>query len=312
MQEAGHYYTTYFVSLAAGFDPHTALRNSVFAQMPDEVSALDAKYQGISAATETGPGILVSWANFERDLIQRGLHALTGGSSEQERSRTQKALRSTNPGSMEFGFLVHRFGDTYAHTELDDDKKMYKTGWGHALPTLLGSDPDMLHRRPTLFVEYVKHLYTTLSELAGATRSMSAGHALTANEVADFAQEIAGTKVVHVIKRRGGRMTDYEEFEQRVVDDGASESSQIQRIRNLSREYMRIEMDPYRPEGDGETVSWDRYRQRYAQFLRQPDGKTDIKWVDVVAAVHNVARMVGQQPQRDPHYRNIDFPLRPR
>jgi len=42
MQEAGHYYTVYYVSLAVGFERNTAYKNALFAQMPDEVTQLDA------------------------------------------------------------------------------------------------------------------------------------------------------------------------------------------------------------------------------------------------------------------------------
>ena len=312
MQEAGHYYTAYFVSLAAGFDPGTALRNAVFAQMPDEVNALDAKFQGIHYWPAQGSiRLLARWAQFERDLIQRGLHSLTGGSSATERSLTQSALCLTNPGTMEFGFLLHRFGDTYAHSVIGDEKRMYETGFGHMLPTIMGSDPDLVHQRPGLYGEYVKQLYLALTHLAGATRAMTAAHAMPADLVADFAKEIAGTKVVHVIKRRGGKAWDYETVEQRVVDDGASEKTQIRRIRDLCREYMHVEMDPYEPEADGDTMTYERYKQRYGQFMRQPNGKTEIKWADVAAAVYTVARLVGQQPRRDPDYPDLDFPLRP-
>src|SRR5437867_4129532 len=105
MREPGHYYTAYFVSLAVGFDPPTALRHAVFAQMPDEVNALDATYQEESRLA--APGGMVSWTRFERDLVQRGLHALTGGLSDTERRVTRRAIRQTPSGTMEFGFLLH-------------------------------------------------------------------------------------------------------------------------------------------------------------------------------------------------------------
>ena len=41
--EAGHYYTTYLISLAAGFSPQRAFENAFYAQLPDEIRSLDAQ-----------------------------------------------------------------------------------------------------------------------------------------------------------------------------------------------------------------------------------------------------------------------------
>ena len=42
MEEAGHYYTVYYTSLAVGFREDVAYTQAVLAQMPDEISWLDA------------------------------------------------------------------------------------------------------------------------------------------------------------------------------------------------------------------------------------------------------------------------------
>ena len=44
--EAGHYYTCYFVLLAAGVDQDTAAKQACLAQMPDQVNEFDATARG--------------------------------------------------------------------------------------------------------------------------------------------------------------------------------------------------------------------------------------------------------------------------
>ena len=41
---AGHYWTVYLVSLAAGWSRHAALANAFYAQMPDQVDELESRY----------------------------------------------------------------------------------------------------------------------------------------------------------------------------------------------------------------------------------------------------------------------------
>src|ERR1700678_2069073 len=50
---AGHYYTSFWASLAAGFDPAMAQRIAFYTQMPDQVKELDAVAAGISMADST-------------------------------------------------------------------------------------------------------------------------------------------------------------------------------------------------------------------------------------------------------------------
>jgi hypothetical protein len=51
---AGHYWTIYLISLAAGWSRHAALTNAFYAQMPDQVEELDA--------TEAGEDYLKTYA----------------------------------------------------------------------------------------------------------------------------------------------------------------------------------------------------------------------------------------------------------
>lgn len=159
--EIGHYYTVYFVSLAAGFPQDIAAKNAFFAQMPDQVNRLDAiEVQKDRMFAGTGPKIAADMWKNERTEIHQGLHSLTGGSAIEERAfRTSQVLQS-KPGTIDFGFALHAFGDSYAHTEMDGSGKLYETGWGHFWDW---TRPDEISARPELYKQYVQDLYLMLS-----------------------------------------------------------------------------------------------------------------------------------------------------
>lgn len=307
--EAGHYYTVYFASLAAGFDPETAFRNAVFAQMPDEVNALDAVQQQISRFS--APGGMVSWTSAERDLIQRGLHSLTGESSTTERNVTRGALGEVTAGTMEFGFLLHRFGDAYAHSVRGDESRTYETGLGHFRH---GHTPDQIHLRRELYASYVQDLFGTLSQRAGAS-----GHSprLSQQQVREFAAEVSSIRVMQThtdFDTRSGEAIEYQ-----TLDVEATETAQVQRIRELSGQLMsRSEfqestvgpptaeqsaqppvgrMRTYAPERE-DTMSWPEYQRTHPDFV------SGSSWREVAGAVHSAASRVGQ-------LRPSIYPLRP-
>ena len=279
--------------------------------MPDEVNALDAIHQQVSALR--APGGMVSWTERERDLIQRGLHSLTGGSSAQERSATASALTQSEPGSMEFGFLLHRFGDTYAHSVRGAESQVvYSTGMGHALH---GHTPDQIHMRPDLYGTYVRDLFGTLSHVA---TSHGLAPRLSREQVDRFAQEVASIRVMRTERIRDPDLPRvYEDIQ--VLDVEATERAQIQRIRELSEQLMpRSEfqestigpptaeqasqppvgrMEAYAPESE-DTMSWWEYRRNHSSFVAGRE------WSQVADAVESAAGRVGQNP------RSI-FPLRP-
>lgn len=227
--ESGHFYTVYFVSLAAGFDQETAFRNAFYAQMPDEVDELDAVDRHYRSVTHA---LSDSWARSDilpvspleqklidanRDLIQTTLHSLTGGDTEAERRATETAISETEAGTIEMGLLLHRFGDTFAHSTIDDPGVTYETGWGH-----LGDmhAPDQIHQRPELYEEYVTQLFSMLESVAAAQGLSSR---LTLEQVRAFAAEIGSVRV------RTSALN---------VDVAATELEQIRRIRELSATLM--------------------------------------------------------------------------
>lgn len=60
-EEVGHYYTVYYVLFAAGVRDDLARRIAFYAQMPDEISDLDAVRAGLSMATTDMPVGFAEW-----------------------------------------------------------------------------------------------------------------------------------------------------------------------------------------------------------------------------------------------------------
>jgi Domain of unknown function (DUF4157) len=134
---AGHYWTVYFASMAAGLDKQEAKDNAFFAQMPDQVDELDA--------TDEGEGFYPNYLGFvipgdgtanrllRRIAVQKGLHALTGWSAENETTYRTNILKTTKPGTFEFALALHPFGDSFAHRIVNGGARMYSGPAGHAV-----------------------------------------------------------------------------------------------------------------------------------------------------------------------------------
>ncbi len=136
---AGHYYTVYLTSVAAGLDPAISFRNALFAQMPDPVDELDATAAGPrplvaalgaagnSMATGLGPGAGLGSQPFSPQLpssddivVQRGLHALTGNNAKDEQTVRCARFKGLPMGDVAFGLALHAFGDS---DELSQDQR---------------------------------------------------------------------------------------------------------------------------------------------------------------------------------------------
>ena len=174
---AGHYWTIYLVSLAAGWPRHAALTNAFYAQMPDQVDELDA--------TEAGENYLKTYAEklltpkafsgtFNREIsqlntdkiVQRGLHSLTGRVGKDETDIRQAIIKRLSPGTFEFALALHPFGDSFAHRTADSDNcLMYNPPFGHAVELAHFKDPhspDNLHLHRSLYVRYGLTMFNLL------------------------------------------------------------------------------------------------------------------------------------------------------
>ena len=168
---AGHYYTVYFVMLAAGFSPEVARLRAVCCQLPDQVHDFDATAGALDYMFGSGfdmggfhsvhpaypshreyvsgdleHGQVGGWRSMphretsteildrrREDMeVQAGLHSLTGISSEEETAFRRKILETeAKADHLLFGLALHGFGDSFAHRQQGNEKFMYKTGPGH-------------------------------------------------------------------------------------------------------------------------------------------------------------------------------------
>jgi hypothetical protein len=160
---AGHYYTVYYVLLAAGLADGNACRLAFFAQMPDQVKEFDAVVQGITQTAENASvdhSIADNLRKFDATLrclnIQLGLHCLTGRNSSLETRIRRHVVLEGCKFESDIGLALHPFGDSFAHRKLDDEGKMYHWPYGHAFD---GHETDYIHRRPNLYRNYVGELF---------------------------------------------------------------------------------------------------------------------------------------------------------
>jgi len=239
---AGHYYTTYYVLLAAGVPGETAGRLAFFAQMPDEVSELDAVSAGRSyfnwRKVKNGvlPGTKAA-SEVQREIdrclnVQRGLHCLTGADSRAETVARRNILAQCGDDPFVLGLALHALGDSYAHRQLDNERLMYVAPLGHGAeyrPFGKGRhfDPDYIHKRPVLYREYVGALFhIACSKWPSARRRMEE------SELLNTAEQISRE---------------------------ASETNQVKALRSLSAEKLHQAMNSYRPESESLRL-WKNFR----------------------------------------------------
>ena len=178
--EAGHYYTCYFVMLAAGVDPDLSAKQACFAQMPDQVNEFDATKRGkdfVGRSVVVAQNPLLGWLEqqiLKDDIdVQRGLHCLTGSGAEAETVRRRSILERAALDSFEFGLGLHPFGDSYAHRTLSNPKVLYSAPFGHLKDM---HRPDQIDQRPDLYVRYGEDLYDVITnKLPGKARLDRAG-----------------------------------------------------------------------------------------------------------------------------------------
>jgi hypothetical protein len=277
MEESGHYYTVYFTSLAVGFDEQTAYRHAVLAQMPDEVGALDAgdmheeyclgrDYVGLDGNSKAVPGNELSTTEY-------AVHSLVNvnandKSSVRQQQLTRKLLNDTDVHSLEFGFLLHRLGDSYAHSVLFNDDEMYTVSSSGARfeclnPMNLGHGrhfhfPDYPFFRTQIFYAYLDDLYSVLqvkyqqqfAREDALNRSCSMRtNVLPENQLKNIFESILGAKLgmvnVSIMMEVAGvyfyRIPNFEHTQQIF----------IQQIREKCLQELGITMQPYSPELQG-------------------------------------------------------------
>ena len=234
--EAGHYYTTYYVALRTGIDPKTARTLATFSQAPDEITDLDAISVAVrnvnslvlqltvdlalspKAYLELAKERLNNTQHMER--IQQNLHALTGGNAEELTDLVSGLIKKTESPE-EKGILLHLLADSYAHRTLDDNDTLYPTGRGHLFDK---THPDLIHKRPELYSQYVDELIKAISPDTNVSERES------------IKNELLGAVNTAVEKsRKTGRTGQARRNNGRINDDLASDNT-IESIGNLTRE----------------------------------------------------------------------------
>jgi hypothetical protein len=181
--ETGHYYTVYFVAVAAGIDPKTAAKYAFFAQLPDMVLELDAESRGYdiwnctarnswkeTTDNQRSSNFISEWKDL---VVQEGLHCPTGRESKRETSARATILQESLGDPMKAGLAAHAFGDSFAHRMVGDESRMYGPGLGHAIEIFRGNDPhlpDHLDHRPSLYADYGQALYRLFRTVADESR----------------------------------------------------------------------------------------------------------------------------------------------
>ncbi|MBO0932452.1 hypothetical protein [Fibrella aquatilis] len=283
MEESGHYYSVYYVSIAVGFLNRIARQHAFFAQMPDEVSMLDATDLEVSYLFRTGDipsSRLVpnSW----RLRVEHGLHALTGRSAAAEQERTRQLLLATRDTDfVRLGLLLHRFGDTYAHTQIDHPDILYfadpafpltdRAGHGHLRHGHTPDEPWGLGRR-ALMRRYLTDLYQLFDTMA-QRNPMNLRPTLATNKVSlaqvidDFS--MAEQAVDIMIRRRQEACVDSVYDGRRSIpmacfnqDAGAQREYITVLRRRITERTGGISFDPYEPE-DQDLLTWQEFRERY-------------------------------------------------
>lgn len=192
-EEAGHFYTVYNVARTAGYSPKDAFTLAYYAQLPDEVAALDActAYlasqgdpwldrtilgydKGVPTIEKYLNGLPRTANGWGRD-IQEILHSLHGLSGEDLRDRREclmKLIQDKSLAPWQRGLLLHAYGDTYSHVhEEDDDLAAYAYPHGHGEDSKADriwggrkhTDPDIIGNFPGRYSDYVETMYQGLN-----------------------------------------------------------------------------------------------------------------------------------------------------
>jgi len=239
---AGHYYTVFLASVQAGLPLDDCKANAFYAQMPDQVTELDA----IPAGTDWGKRLVIHGpSNANTDLmltdwqVQIGLHSLSGWAASAETSYRKKILDTLEPGSFEFGLALHCYGDSYAHRVFNGGGRMYKAPMGHAVEVLNGNNPhcpDHMEMRPDLYREYGLSLFDMFVE-RWQTKTDAATHESNRRRFSASLDAISGQA------------------------DETSQIAQIGKIKSFDSDMEMRVLNSYYPEMD-EEVNWNQFYLR--------------------------------------------------
>jgi hypothetical protein len=152
-----------------------------YSELPDELKTTTAFY-GAPSMWQAMANLFTDARAYPRfDRLQRFLHSLDGGLAGPRRACLRKLLQDPSLEPWQRGFINHAFGDSYAHSYIDDRpyitggsfrhpfrwknpnyniERLYVAPIGHGHK---GNAPDQVWRRPELFEAYMSDLVATLN-----------------------------------------------------------------------------------------------------------------------------------------------------
>ncbi|MFN8349200.1 MAG: hypothetical protein U0X91_29640 [Spirosomataceae bacterium] len=242
-------------------------------------------------------------ANDWRLTIEYGLHALTGKNAEAERKITTNLLKSTSGDQpVRFGFLIHRLGDTYAHT-MPNSKYLHKSS--ESMANLMerghlweGTHSDHGWERQNIFFSYIDNLYEVLNERA-AKSIVGRTNTLPLNEIKRFYNEVF--TIARNVDENMAREIGF--FERIVIYEGIKPTTGIVEkymriektvqkiiighIKNEVKKKFKVIMDSYRPENE-ELMTLD-------MFLKQNPKIKNKAGKNITAEdIRNIVRTIAQ------------------
>ncbi len=329
MEESGHYYTVYYTSLAVGFKEDIAYQHALLAQMPDEVSWLDAAnmhikqclFQSENNLNGVSQNVPPAW----RYSIEYGLHSLPGKnlnantrSSAYQRRQTTLALANEDAASLAFGLLLHRLGDTYAHSKINDQSTMYTVSTGDQFCisnplTSIGHGhhvhaPDFPFLRRALFFSYLENLYEVLLNKVQEASSKAYSSGAPARPYHEVLNDFKA-----IFSELDYKVRDESRFimnntltrskvmgaivASNVIGDVQKATWLIATIRNAAVRNLKITMKPYKPE-NYESLTLDQFLKQHPQL-----NKLKINSKSVAEAVNNAIPQNATPPKT--MYQNV-------
>lgn len=162
----GHMNTTYVVARIAGNSERTSLRLSHFSQAPDDLAF------AYSAPSVAIWGALAPPAWGYRHRIVNVLHSLHGGNTSEVAARRANLkkliseIKHFGGKDWKIGFLIHAYGDSYAHVKGDLGHEMaYGELVGHGFDHSM--HPDEIEEHVPNYLVYVRNLYDALETTKG-------------------------------------------------------------------------------------------------------------------------------------------------
>jgi hypothetical protein len=187
----GHYFTVLLIARLAGLPIGDALALAFYAQLPDQITDLDAIVAGKSWVETivvrtilpvTGP--LITRPPQPHLDVQASLHCLDGNLASAESRFRLEVLNKQSlsaPFQFEYGLALHAFGDSFAHRDNDSDTaRMFIYPYGHLGKYSkhihpedlmgLGDSVDNINRRDKLYKQYGLDMYNLFLRETGKKR----------------------------------------------------------------------------------------------------------------------------------------------